>query len=60
MPDRLKFRRVRKGLWRHRTYTAEKQGSKWIVRKGHRLVCDSAKNLTAASSCIIEDNGQKR
>jgi hypothetical protein len=56
--DRLKFRRVRKGLWRHRTYTAEKQGSKWTVRKGGRVVCDGAKDLTAASSCIVEDRNK--
>jgi hypothetical protein len=56
--DRLKFRRVRKGLWRHRTYTAEKLGSKWTVRKGHRVVCEGAQNLTAASSCIADDRSK--
>ena len=58
MSERLRFRRIHKGLWRHRTYTAEKQGSKWTVRKGHRLVCEGAKDLTAASGCIIEDRSK--
>jgi len=58
MTDRLKFRRVRKGLWRHRTYTVEKQGSKWAVRKGARLVCEGVKDLTAASGCITNDRSK--
>jgi hypothetical protein len=58
MSERLKFRRVRKGLWRHRTYTAEKQGRSWVVRKGGRLVCHNAKDMKAVSKCIIEDRSR--
>ena len=57
MTDRLKFHRIRKGLWRHRTYTVERQGSKGDVRKGHNMVCTGAQNMTAVSACIIKDRG---
>jgi hypothetical protein len=60
MSERLKFKRVRRGLWRHRTYLVEKAGAKWNVRKGKagEVVCEGAKNLTAASACIIADRSK--
>jgi len=62
MSERLKFKRVRRGLWRHRTYLVEKAGSKWNVRKGKagEVVCEGAKNLTAASTCIIQHQEKKQ
>lgn len=53
--DRLRFKRVRKGLWRNGVYHAERTGSKWNVIKKGRVICTAVKDLTAASACIIKD-----
>lgn len=55
MAERLRFKRVRRGLWRNGIYHAERKGSKWDVLKKGRVVCTGVKDLTAASACIIKD-----
>ena len=60
MSERLRFKRVRKGFWRNGIYHAERKGSKWNVLKKGRVVCAGVKDLTAASTCIIEHRKGKR